>query len=194
VKPGYGSRHPCIDRLIANGEQIARERADWPNGLQLMTTAYRNTPDDVEDDLIRSVRCITRVGNGVVVCETPHDEHIVPGGRREPGESFLETAVREVCEETGWHVDPATVTHLGLWHIEFLNPEIGDPALPRPDVVQVVLTGVATDRECDVDAVWTDTEGWEQGSRVVPLDELAQIGLPPCQRVFVDLLERGPTL
>ncbi|MEX2395300.1 MAG: NUDIX hydrolase, partial [Actinomycetota bacterium] len=161
MRPGYGTRHPCIERLIARAAPLASERVSWPNGLELVNTAYAEPIDLISDDLVRSVRCITRVGDGIVVCDTPDGEHIMPGGRREPGETFIETAVREVHEETGWHLIAGAVTYLGLWHIEFLNPEIGDPTLPRPDIVQVIQAGIATDRDVDPDAAWKDTQGWE---------------------------------
>ena len=43
--------------------------------------------------------------------------HAWPGGRRQPGESFAETAAREVEEETGWLVRPGSFRLLGWLHL-----------------------------------------------------------------------------
>ena len=191
-RPGYGSRHPCIEQLIAAGDPLATEHVTWPVvGLELVCTAYAREPDGIDDALIRSVRCLTRVDHRIVVCDTPDGEHVLPGGRREAGETHEETAIREVHEETGWHVIPRTVTYLGLFHIEFINVEKTDPALPSPDIIQLIFTGIASDRDVDADAEWKDTEGWEQGSRLVAIQEVHEIVSSPVQRAFVDLVRRS---
>ncbi|MBE7323109.1 NUDIX hydrolase [Nocardioides sp. Y6] len=53
----------------------------------------------------------------------PH-QWCFPGGRREPGESSVECAVRELAEETGVHVDAADLTSLGLQHL--VEPGVGE--------------------------------------------------------------------
>ncbi len=40
----------------------------------------------------------------------------LPGGRIEPGESYAETAVREICEETGFEVSLAVLPDLPRWN------------------------------------------------------------------------------
>jgi ADP-ribose pyrophosphatase YjhB (NUDIX family) len=190
MRPGYGVRHPSIERLIATRERLVGQRVTWPNELELELSVYAGDHEGIADDLIRSVRCITRVGDGIVYCTTPHDSHIVPGGRREPGETLAETACREVREETGWIVDPESLVQLGLFHIEFLNPEKTDPVLPSPDIVQIIFTGTAVDRDCGVDEVWKDTEGWEQESRVVPLAEIDALDLSEDQQIFVEMIRQ----
>ena len=121
------------------------------------------------------MRCINRDGS-----------HVMPGGRREAGESFEETAVREVAEETGWQVDPASLRLLGWMHYEYLTPRPDDWQFPHPDFIQLVYAGTATDRvEHEDGSAWTDTDGWEERSDVVPIDALEadELTLP-----FVDLL------
>lgn len=39
----------------------------------------------------------------------------LPGDQREPGETDARTLVREVDEELGVRIDPATMRHVGIW-------------------------------------------------------------------------------
>jgi 8-oxo-dGTP diphosphatase len=41
--------------------------------------------------------------------------YYLPGGKREPGETDLETLVREIQEELAVAIDPATATHEGVF-------------------------------------------------------------------------------
>lgn len=58
--------------------------------------------DDVEDDILRFAVIISRASGKWVFCKHRERNTLeVPGGRREPGEAILETARRELREETG---------------------------------------------------------------------------------------------
>lgn len=74
--------------------------------------------------------------------------YMFPGGKPEPGETPLATAVREFAEELGVHLDPARFTDLGV-HREAAANEPGhvvEGAVFRyDDPVQV--TGVAAEIE-----------------------------------------------
>jgi 8-oxo-dGTP diphosphatase len=43
------------------------------------------------------------------------DVYYIPGGKREPGESDLDTLIREMWEELAVTIDPATATHAGTF-------------------------------------------------------------------------------
>ncbi|RZQ60442.1 NUDIX hydrolase [Amycolatopsis suaedae] len=53
------------------------------------------------------------------------DAFYLPGGKREPGESDLDTLVREVAEELDVAVDPGTARHAGT----FEAPAHGKPGV-----------------------------------------------------------------
>ena len=53
---------------------------------------------------ISSVRCIVFRDDMVLVVREGEEAHVVPGGRREPGETLMQTLERELLEETGWTV------------------------------------------------------------------------------------------
>lgn len=76
----------------------------WPGDIPVQVSAYP-TLSTLPDELITSIRCIVRVDRRIVVCHAPDEQHIWPGGRREPGETYQQTAQREVHEETGWLID-----------------------------------------------------------------------------------------
>jgi len=99
-RPGYGSRYPALVDLLTALRPVTTERVRWP-GHVLDVAAYL-APSPPLPEFVVSVRCVVGVAGRVVVCETPDDTHVIPGGRREPGETFEATARREVHEETGW--------------------------------------------------------------------------------------------
>lgn len=58
--------------------------------------------DTVDDALLKFAVIIARSNGKWVICKhKERDTYEVPGGRREPGEDILETAKRELQEETG---------------------------------------------------------------------------------------------
>lgn len=61
-----------------------------------------NFYDDVDDRLLKFAVIIAKHHGKWVFCKhKERDTYELPGGHREPGESILETAKRELAEETG---------------------------------------------------------------------------------------------
>jgi len=124
-------------------------------------------PEKLPEELVTSVRVIVLVGDKVVVCDNADGfTHAWPGGRREPGETYGETACREVREETGWLLDPASLTPIGWLHLLHLGDPV--PPFPHPDVLQLVLLGNVVERVAEQ---WTDSEDYEVSSRLAGLEE-----------------------
>ena len=92
---------------------VASEQVVWiPAELEFLASTFV-TPDAPPDCLVTSARCVVTHDNSVlVVTDRDGSRHIVPGGRREPGETLSETAMREVREETGLTV--AGLRQVGL--------------------------------------------------------------------------------
>jgi 8-oxo-dGTP pyrophosphatase MutT (NUDIX family) len=53
---------------------------------------------------VRSVRCVAFRGESVLALRGKVGAHVLPGGRREAGETLAQTLERELLEETGWTV------------------------------------------------------------------------------------------
>ena len=121
--------------FLACHRPIAEERVVWPSGTELAVTYY--LVDKLPPlDLVTSVRCIVLRGDEVLVIRAAEGSHILPGGRREPGETVEETLRREVLEETGWTVaEPRLVGCLRLRH---LTPRPEDYPYPYPEFQHLI--------------------------------------------------------
>jgi ADP-ribose pyrophosphatase YjhB (NUDIX family) len=179
VRPGFGTRHPGLLELLTTVHPAVVEEAAWGGGSVPLRIAAYDRPAVLPDELITSVRCVVQVGETVVLCRNADGVvHSLPGGRREPGETFAETAAREVSEETGWLIDTDAVEPLGWLHYHHLAPRpAGSPYshLPWPDFLQVVFGVRASERLGGTDGEWTDTEGYERSSFTAPVTEAIRL-------------------
>lgn len=154
------------------------ERAEWTVG-PLEFALYLGS-SELPDELVTSVRCIVQVGaSQVLSCEDAHPSvNVWPGGRRERGETWTETAVREVAEETGWQVDPESLVMLGFLHFRHLAAVPVDHPYPNPDFLQVVLHGQAAGGS----AGWVDSEGYVLRTTAVDLDAVESLPITGAER------------
>ena len=98
-----------MTKLLASTDvsPAAVEETAWANGAVPLRIAAHIRAAQLPDELVLSVRCIVLVEDDIVVCSNRDGIlHPWPGGRREGNETLVETACREVHEETGWLVDP----------------------------------------------------------------------------------------
>ncbi|GAA2070780.1 NUDIX hydrolase [Actinomadura alba] len=81
-----------------------------------------------------------RLENGRVLSTRSRgkDVYYLPGGKREPGETDLDTLIREIDEELAVTIIPASATHLGTFHAQ---------AHGHPDGITVQMTCYTADHQ-----------------------------------------------
>jgi ADP-ribose pyrophosphatase YjhB (NUDIX family) len=92
---------------------------------------------------VTSVRSLVFREDALLVLRNRDGTHIMPGGRREAGETLEETLRREVLEETSWTLRAPIM--LGFMHFHHLGPKPPGHPYPHPDFVQVVYMAEAAD-------------------------------------------------
>lgn len=165
-----------------NPENVGEEQ--WSGGIRLRIACYLSDRLPPEE-LITSVRGVLFTEAGVAVLYNRGGSHILPGGRQQAGESFLDTLRREIMEETGCSVEDSRL--LGFLHLRHLTPRPEGYPYPYPDFFQLVygVEGRVAVRGS------ADPDGWEQRVEFVPVSELRKRELAPNQRLFLDkALER----
>jgi 8-oxo-dGTP pyrophosphatase MutT (NUDIX family) len=150
-----------LSQIVAPLELQADEQAEWPP-VQLRVRTYLTTTLPPLD-LVSSVRALVRKGDQILVVRDPVSVHILPGGRREPGETLMQTLEREVLEETGWSIRDARL--IGLAHFQHLTPKPAEYRYPYPDFLHLVYVATA-DR---YDAGKREIDGYELETGFQPL-------------------------
>jgi ADP-ribose pyrophosphatase YjhB (NUDIX family) len=172
-----------LDRFPAQ----AQSTAVWGDGRIVLTvTSYLGaaTPPLA---FLTSVRAIVldQTAPRVLVVRDLTSQHIVPGGRREPGETLTETLRREVLEETGWTVRDPWPLGFVHFHHETPPPDIF-PGAPYPDFVQQIYLARADRWE----AAAIRTDGPELGADFQPLATVQTLPLQPGEHVYLTAATR----
>ncbi|MDO8799692.1 NUDIX hydrolase [Phenylobacterium sp.] len=108
--------------LLAAHEPFFDHEVQRPQG-RLRVRGYA-AAIPVPDILVTAVRAVVFRGSRVVVLsESDGTHHVMPGGRREPGEGLEATVRRELLEECGWRVG-------ALRPFAFLHFQHPGPAAP----------------------------------------------------------------
>ncbi len=132
-----------LQTFLADRKYEVEEFYQWGES-ELQVHAYlSDTPPP--DKYITSARCIIQQDKTILVVFDPNDSfYIIPGGRREAGETVDETLTRELLEEVGWTVKNLKL--VGFTHFHHLTAKPQDYPYPYPDFCQVIFAG-ETDTE-----------------------------------------------
>jgi hypothetical protein len=116
-----------LDRHAARAEEEVR----WYGGAMPLRLAYFLSAELPPPEYVTSVRAVVLHQDTVLVLRNADSVHALPGGRREPGESFEQTLRREILEESGWAI--RAPRPLGFVHLRHLAPRPAGYAYPHPD-------------------------------------------------------------
>ncbi|MGD9890564.1 MAG: NUDIX hydrolase [Dehalococcoidia bacterium] len=165
--------------FVDSSRLLCEDGVIWPSG-RFVVCSYAAT-DLPPDDLITSVRCVVTRPSEVLVIGAGLDAHVVPGGRRERGESLEDTVRREVIEETGWSL--GTLRRLGYVVYRHLDPRAPDYTFPYPVFVQVVYTAAAAAHHPD--AMCPDDNDGE--ARFLAVERALDLPMAAAWRAFLRL-------
>jgi 8-oxo-dGTP pyrophosphatase MutT (NUDIX family) len=138
--------------------------------LRLRVTSYLSS-EIPPLELVTSVRAVVLNGRSVIVVRAPEGLHLLPGGRREPGEGLVETLTREVLEETGWTI--GQIQLIGFKHYHHITPEPAGYRYPYPDFLQLVYHAVAVQYLPEA----REVDGYEIETMLMPIAEALRLPL-----------------
>jgi ADP-ribose pyrophosphatase YjhB (NUDIX family) len=138
------------------GAPVCEEVVTW--GQQVLRVRNYLTEREPPAEYVTSVRCVVIRGDEVLVVRDPDEVHILPGGRVAPGETFQQTAVRELQEATGWTV--GKLRQVGIKHFHHLSPKPARYPYPYADFLQLVYLADPLYH----DPALKEANGWELGA------------------------------
>ena len=169
-----------LGAFLARHTPAADEIETWGE-MRLRVRTYL-TGDLPPPDWITSVRAIVRRAAEILVVRDPGRWHILPGGRREPGETIEQTLRREILEETGWEIGAPRL--LGCKHFHHLTPRPANYPYPYPDFVNLVFVADAL----RFSATGREVGGYELGSAFMLLDEAQHLPLTAGEQALLGQL------
>lgn len=166
--------------FLRRHEMAAEAWPVWGHGRVRLREHTYLSQEMPPDELISSVRAVLFRGDEVMVIQDHADDpYIVPGGRREAGESVLETLHREVLEETGWTLQQTAM--LGFVHYQHLTPKPEGHQYPYPNFIQVVYTALADTFHPEA----IEPDEYVTSSRFQPTADVLRLALKPSQQVLL---------
>ena len=170
-----------LNVFLKNRTAIATEQIVWTEVASIFKVNTYLGTDLPPLELVSSVRGIFTDSERVMLMRNTDETHIMPGGRREPGETFEQTLSREIAEETGWLTGHYQV--LGFWHFHNIAIRPAEIADKHPgDFLQLIYVAWPIEFRPDLKLA----DDYEVESRFVSVQEiLAMTFNPPSQLLFL---------
>lgn len=155
----HSSAKTAVKSFLAKRSPLAVQQEAWGEGLVLTVSSYLDDRYPPEP-LITSVRGLVLLDRRVVMLENRDGKHLLPGGRREASESYLETLRRETAEECGLEV--MTHEYLGFTHLRHESAKPAGYAYPYPDFFHLVYAVRATGH------LKSNADDYEEAATAIP--------------------------
>lgn len=169
-----------VKSFLAKYEPVSVETAVW-EGIPLEIKFYL-ADEQPPLPLVTSVRAIVLREDKVVVVKDGEDSyHVFPGGRREAGETVMDTLERELLEETGWSI--ANPRYFGFAHFHHTAPKVPDYPYPYPDFFQLCFTAEADKHFPDKQIL----EKYVLESFLATIPEAKQLNIDGSQKALLDM-------
>ncbi len=134
----YFTGHPELESFLAERQPLDQHVAHWAGGsIELDVQTFATAGALPPAALATSGRCIVLGGRFVLLMSNDDSDHILPGGRLEPGESIEEATRREVWEEAG--LDLPNLSPLGLMVFRHGTPRPAGYAYPYPLFTNIIF-------------------------------------------------------
>ena len=178
--------HPELAAFLDPRRPDFAQPVAWRGGEHRLSLRGYFTVDAPPDAFVLAGRVLVLDRDRVLVVKNPDGEHVIPGGRREPGETALDAAQREVVEETGWSI--GNPSPFSVIHFHYETPEPRDVGrVIYPDFLwQVFLAEPA-----GFDPTVRDPDGYERGAAFRSTTEVLERRLEPFQRVLLESAARA---
>lgn len=169
-----------LSHFLARHTPACEEHVVWADGRLPFHVTHYLAAEPPPIEMIVSVRALVFRDDAILVGRNRHGVHIMPGGRREPGEKLEETLRREVLEETGWALDG--LRQLGFARFHHLAPKLPDYPYSYPDFFWLIYVAEAT---ALMPELLLD-DGYELEARFYPLDEARLLEISAGERVYFE--------
>ena len=169
-----------LEAFLARHDPVTTGEAVWHEGsIRLRIDCYLGN-ERPPSAYVTSVRSVVLRGDDVLTVRNADEWHVLPGGRREPGETLEQTLRREVLEEAGLAIERPV--QLGFMHLHHLTPRPSGYEYPYPDFLWQVFVSVAG----TVDPRGRVTDDYEEEALFRPAAEARLLDLSGENRVFLE--------
>lgn len=88
------NRNKDLQMFLADKIPFHETEALWADGTMPLRVCYFRSDEQPSEQFVTSVRCLVFQNDSVLVLRNRKGNHILPGGRREEGETFEQTLRR----------------------------------------------------------------------------------------------------
>lgn len=166
--------------FLARYKPAAKGEAAWRGGIIRLRIASYLSRDSPPLASVTSVRSVVRRGDDVLTVRNRDEWHVLPGGRRERGETPEETLRRELFEGAGLIIDPPI--QLGFMHLRHVTPKPIGYEYPYPDFLWLVYVS----ETAEIDDRGLVIDDYEEEAVFRPAAEARALELSRESRVFLE--------